>query len=123
MLDLGWTLEAMPDETAPFRKIGRATKILRVVLQRFPANEKTIAARFLDGTLQFHAGAAFRAPKQWRCLRDASLELSFHARLYVDLSDLEDHEYNSFEARSRKPLAIWIKGKRIVYQTNSAFSS
>src|SRR5690349_18907451 len=92
VLDLRRVGEAVADQLAPFREIGRAAEIDRVVLDRVPLHEQPVAHRLFDRALQRHAGAAFGTLEQGRRLLHAGFELGFHAGLHVDLRDLEEHD-------------------------------
>src|SRR5829696_2713193 len=91
VLDLGRALEAMADELAPFLEVGRAAEVDGVVLERVPAHEQPVSGRLLERALQLHTLAALRSLKERSGLRDPLLERRFHARLDLDLRDLEDH--------------------------------
>src|SRR5215212_4322999 len=81
----------MPDELAPFLEVGRAAEVDGVVLERLPAHEQPIAGRLLERALQLHPLAAPRPLEDRSGLGDPLLERRFHARLDLDLRDLEDH--------------------------------
>src|SRR3712207_2416053 len=93
MLDLGRTLEAVPDQAAPLLEIVGSPERDRVILQGLPAHEQPVAARLFDGALQLQAVAALSPPEERLGLGDAGLELRFHAGLHVDLRDFEDHAW------------------------------
>src|SRR5215471_3397269 len=119
VLHLRWRGETVANVLTPFGEIRGAAKIDRVVLHRLPFHEQPVARRLLDRALQRQACAALGALEHWRGLCDAGLELRFHAGLYVDLGDLENHElsfrcvrYNrnwptTDNARQICPLRVW----------------
>src|SRR3954463_5351036 len=92
----------MPDELAPFLEVGRAAEVDGVVLERLPAHEQPVARRLLHRALQLHPLAAPRPLEDRRRLRDPLLERRFHARLDLDLRDLEDHAALPLKPRPAK---------------------
>src|SRR5215470_15426543 len=82
----------MAYKLTPFTEIRRAAKIDGVVFHRLPFDEQPIARRPLGRALQRQTGAALRTAKYRRGRRHTGLELGFHAGLYIDLGDFENHE-------------------------------
>src|SRR5262245_2985002 len=91
MLDIRRGGEAMPDQLAPFLEVGGFPEILGMVLDRLPMDEKPVALRHLVRALQGHGFTTFGAFEDGRGFLHAAFELGFHAGLYVDLRDFEDH--------------------------------
>jgi len=62
-----------------------------VVLDGFPGDKQTVAARLLDRAPKLHAVATFGAPEDRRSLFHAAFELLLQAGFDVDLRDFGDH--------------------------------
>src|SRR6478752_90981 len=97
MLDIRRCREAMADELAPFVEIRRFTEILGVIFQRFPLHEQPVALWHLVRALQGHELAAFGALEDRPGLFYAGFKFGFHAGLYVDLGNFEDHGNGPYE--------------------------
>ena len=91
----------MGDVLAPFLEVSRTAEVDGVIFYRAPFDEQPVAARLLDGALQFQAVAAFGALEHRRGVFHAGLEFGFHAGLDVDLGDFGDHDGCIPEIRMR----------------------
>src|SRR5262249_17210662 len=96
MLHIRRRREAVGDQLAPFLEVRRAAKIVRMVLDRVPADEQTIAAWPFDRAAQLHAAAAFGALKNWDCLLHPFFKFRFSTRLHINLRNFGDHDRSLF---------------------------
>src|SRR5438067_9612385 len=96
MLHLGRAHEAMADQLAPSLEIVGAAEIDGVILDAAPFHEQTVALRFLDRSVQLHAGAAACALENRHGFFHARLEFRFEPRPDLDLRDFQYHDARSF---------------------------
>ncbi len=77
-----------------------------MVFQCFPLHEEPVALRHFMRPLQGHGLAAFGPLENRRGFFHAAFELGFHAGLYVDLRDFEDHDWISAGGGKLKDAAL-----------------